>query len=95
MIEQLRITAPVDRRRKLLNGFFLAEVLVENIVEEFIGQPVIGFRLEGASDLPDEHDMFDRGRSEQLLAVKNVGLEELTARRRDFSIALAELHESE
>ena len=42
VVEQFRVAAPVDRRFELRLGFLFAEVLVQQVLEELVGQRVVG-----------------------------------------------------
>src|SRR5260370_42326725 len=61
VIENFRVAAPLDGGFELAAGFFLAEMLVEQIPEEFIVERAVGFSLEPFFHLAGQWDVGDRG----------------------------------
>ena len=59
--------------------FFLAELLVEHVEEEFLGNGVVALGLEGAADLAQQQDVVQRGVAEELLLAQDFGVGELGA----------------
>src|SRR4029077_20461179 len=54
VVKDLGIATPVDRGLHLLDGFVLAELLVQEIVEEFFMNRMVRFALEHSRDLPEK-----------------------------------------
>src|ERR1700682_196281 len=46
VVENFRVTAPLQRSFQLAMSFFFAEMLIEQIMKEFSGKRSIGFSLE-------------------------------------------------
>ena len=63
-------------------------MLVENVVEKFVGDGVVALALQDAVDLLEDGDVFERGLAEQDLAVLNVGVGEGFALLGELDIAL-------
>ena len=46
VIENFRVTSPLDGGLQLAARFVFAEMLVEKVAEEFVGESAVGFCLE-------------------------------------------------
>ena len=75
--------------------FVFGEVLVENVVKEFVGDRVIRLALQDAVDLLEDRDVFERGLAKQNLALLDVSLGEGYALRSDLDVAFLQPGESE
>src|SRR5450755_4914987 len=73
MIENLRVASPVHRSVELSLHFVLAEMLVENVMKEFVGDGMIGFSPENAVDALQNGHVFECGIAKKNLSVENVG----------------------
>src|SRR5215475_10692857 len=67
VVEQLGVAAPIDGGVELADGFLFAEVFVEDVVKELVGDGVGALGGEGAGDLADQGDVIDGGLAEELL----------------------------
>src|SRR5580693_2629261 len=90
MIEDLRVASPVHRSFELPLHFVLAEMLVENVVEEFIWNRMIRLRLENAFNTLQNSHMFERGFAKEHLSGENIGFGKSYSFRCNLNIALAE-----
>src|ERR1700674_2804053 len=94
-VENLCIAAPVHGGFELPLYFILAEVLVEDVVEKFLGNGVVGFGVQNAVDLLQDHDVFKGSLAEKNLAGEDVGFREANALGGDFDIAFFQCGEAE
>src|SRR5277367_3747082 len=76
MIKDLRVASPVHRSFKLAFNFILTKMLVENVVEEFVGNRVIRLRFEDAFDALQNGHVLDCGLAKKNFAGQNVGFSE-------------------
>ena len=67
----------MDRGFELALGFILAEVLVEQVAEEFVGERSGRLGCQSAGDLAEQGDVASGGLTEELLLAENVGVGEL------------------
>src|SRR5260370_16088606 len=74
VIENFRVAAPLDGGFELAAGFFLAEMLVEQIPEEFIVERAVGFGLERLFHLAEQWNVGERGFSKNRFSCLNVRL---------------------
>ena len=49
VVEQAGVAAPVNGGVQLLDGFVFAEVFVEGVVEEFVGQSMVRLRSQASA----------------------------------------------
>src|SRR5580700_4076699 len=59
-VEDFSVAAPVHGSFELALHFILAEVFVENVVKELVGNGVISLGVQDAIDLLENHDVFER-----------------------------------
>src|SRR5246127_737004 len=88
VIEDFSIASPILGGLKLALYFVFGEMLIEDIVEKFIRDGMIGLAFQDAVNLLQNHDVLEGGAPEQNFALLNVGVGECDALRRDLHIAL-------
>src|SRR5215469_17949295 len=88
IVKNLGVASPLDGGFELTAGFFLAEVLIEQIAEKVLAERAVGLGLEGLFHLPEQRHVGEGGLAEDGFAGLNVGLGEGIAFRRDDGIAL-------
>ena len=54
VIENFRVTTPLDGRFQLAAGFLLTKMLVEQVVEKLLVQGAVGFGFQGLLHLPQQ-----------------------------------------
>ena len=90
VVEDLGVAAPVQRGFELALDFIGAEVLVENVAEEFFPDGVIALGMQRVLDQPQDGDVLQRRLAEDLLLRLNVGLSKRAALGRDLDVAFAQ-----
>src|SRR5713226_4172995 len=95
VVKQLRVASPVDGDLQLPPGLVLAEVFIEHVVEEVVGQGAVGLGFQRAFDLPQQRHVRQRRLAEQHLAREDVGLGEGPALRGQLDIALVHAEEAQ
>src|ERR1700756_1852685 len=76
VIEDFSIASPILGGLKLALHFVFGEMLVEDIVEKFVSDRMIGLAFQDAVDLLQNHDVLKRRFAEQNLALLNIGVGE-------------------
>src|SRR3984893_10722470 len=60
VVEDLGVATPVDGRVELGLGLLLAEVLVEDVEEEIVGQGAVGLGAQRVADLAQQRHVLQR-----------------------------------
>src|ERR1035438_468589 len=94
-VENLSVAAPVHGSFELPLHFILAEVLVEDIVEKFFRNGMIGLGVQNAVDLLQDHDVFKGSVAEKNFAREDVGFREVSAVGANFNVAFFQRGEAE
>src|SRR6185437_14473523 len=94
-VKQLGISAPGDGRVQLALAFFFAELLIEQVEEEFGGYGMVALEFERAADLAEQQDVRLRGIAEKLLLPQDFGVGELLAGGSDDRITFFDVEEPE
>ena len=94
-VEELGVAAPVDGGLQLALRLVFAELLVEHVEEELLGNGVVALGFERADDLAQQQDVLERGVAEQLLLPQDFGVGELGAAGGDGGVAFFDLEEAE
>src|SRR5580704_2868737 len=95
VIENFRVTSPLDGGLQLSARFLLAEVFVEKVTEEFIGEGAVRFCSKGVVHLAKQRNICERGLAEDGFARLDVRFRKGLAFRRDYGVALFEREHSE
>ena len=95
VVENLGVASPVHGGIELALDFVVAEVLVENVVEEFFGDGMVRLGVQHVVDLLQDDDVLERGLTEKHLAIENVGVGEGDTFGSDLDVAFLQRGESE
>ena len=74
VVEDLGVTAPVQRGLELALDFVGAEVLVENVAEELFADGVIALGVQRVFDQPQNGDVLQRRLAENVLSASGYRL---------------------
>ena len=94
-IENLGVAAPVHGRIKLALHFVFTEMLVENVIEKFLRNRMIGLGMQNAVDLLQDHHVLQRRLAEEHLAAKNIGFRKMSAFGSDLNVAFFQCRKAE
>ena len=94
-VKELGVAAPGDGGFELAAAFVVAELLVEHVEEEFLGNGVVGLVGERAGDLAEQQDVIDGGLAEELFLPEDLGFGVGAAFRGDGGVALLHREEAE
>src|SRR5215468_12341349 len=72
IVEKLRIAAPLNGRFQLPPRFIVAEMFVQQILEELRGKRAVGFCFQGLLHLAQQWNIRQHGLAENRLALLNV-----------------------
>src|SRR5579859_1532362 len=79
VVENLRVTSPLDRGFQLTPRFIFAEVLVQQIPKEFVGQRSVRLCLQRLLHLPQQRHVRQRRPAENLFSRLNIPVRKLLA----------------
>jgi len=94
-VKELGIAAPGDGCLHLAEALLFAELLVEHVEEEVLGDGVVAFGFEGAANLAQQQDVGQSGGAEEFLLAQNFGVGELGSALGDGGIAFFDGEEAE
>src|ERR1700730_16740013 len=95
IVKNLGVASPLDGGLKLAALFVLAEMLVDKIVEKFVGKGAVGFGFQRLLHLAEQRDVGKHRFAKDGLAVLNVGLCKFLAFGSDDRRAFFEAQEAE
>src|SRR6266567_2204473 len=95
IIKNFGVASPLDGGFELAAGLLLAEVLVEQVAEEFLAESAVGFGLEGLLHLAEQGHVGESGLAEDGFAGLDVGLGKCVAFRRDDGVTLLDAKQTQ
>src|SRR5271170_121145 len=95
VVEQLSIPAPVDRSLELPQGFFLAELLIQNVVEKLLWHTAVALRFDRTHNLPEQQNVLHRSSPKELFLVEDLRIGIFPPGRRNLGISLRHFEEAQ
>ena len=77
VVEDLRISSPIQNGVDLVSNLFLGEMLIQNVPEELQRYCPVRFPLKSIPNLLNQCDMRKEGFAKKLLSCRDVGFCEL------------------